>query len=166
MTDNATSRIGVACAALHADGEGNIVPCPGYPHTESEPQHDARSRPLGSDGQPFCTCEHERQRHFGDHLDCHGYDCICKKYEPLRVSGQPELTACPHCTDAVVDLNEHLKSCREYRQIDPVTHARQLLADHQAAQANACQAEIQAVLDRYNMRLEVSTPQIAIVPNP
>lgn len=50
------------------------------------------------------------------------------------------------------------------QEFDPVAHARQLLAEHQAAQAAACQAEIQAILDRYGMRLEISTPQVAIVP--
>jgi hypothetical protein len=118
MTDSATSRIGVACAVLHTDGEGNIVPCPGYPHAEPDPQPDE----------------------FGLHH-------------------------CPRCTDAVRNLEEHLTWCKE-PETDPLADARQLLADHQAAQAAACQAEIQAILDRYGMRLEISTPQIAIVPNP
>ena len=120
MADEQTSlppHVSRACAVLHRDSEGNIIPCPGYPHDEPEQQPDE----------------------FG-------------------------LTNCPHCTDAVVNLDEHLKTCREYRQVDPVAHARQLLAEHQTAQAAACQAEIQAVLDRYGMRLEISTPQIAIVP--
>ncbi|MFG3170547.1 hypothetical protein [Streptomyces sp. NPDC048200] len=33
----------VACAALHTDGQGNVVPCPGYPHADmAEPEPDNR----------------------------------------------------------------------------------------------------------------------------
>lgn len=115
--DSETSQVTTACAALHADGEGNIIPCPGYPHAEPQP-----------DG-------------FG-------------------------LTHCPHCTDAVANLDEHLKWCTENQQRDQVAEARQLLAEHQAAQAAACAVEVQAVLDKYGMQLEISTPAVTISPKP
>ncbi|MFJ8995623.1 hypothetical protein ACIRQH_35110 [Streptomyces sp. NPDC102279] len=31
----------IACAALHTDGQGNVIPCPGYPHADvAEPEPD------------------------------------------------------------------------------------------------------------------------------
>ena len=168
MTDQRTAHVTTACAVLHTDGEGNVIPCPGYPHAEAEPgspKETTGALPLGTDGQPFCVCEHERQKHFGDRLDCHGYDCSCKKYEPGPVAEQPELHDCPHCADAVVDLDVHLKTCRA-RQEEQLAEARRLLADEVEARASACQAEIQAVLDRYGMRLQISAPAVSIVPNP
>ena len=115
MADHVTT----SCAVLHTDGEGNIVPCPGYPHAE-------------------------------------------------EVAAEPDefgLHHCPHCTDAVRDLDAHLKTCRA-RQEEQLAEARRLLADEAEARASACQAEIQAVLDRHGMRLEISTPAVSIVPNP
>lgn len=35
MSDNSTRT---ACAALHTDGQGNTVPCPGYPHARTKPR--------------------------------------------------------------------------------------------------------------------------------
>lgn len=119
--------------------------------------------PLGSDSQPFCLCEHERQQHFGDRFNCHGYDCTCKKYSPRPVQGQPELHHCPHCTDAVIDLDEHLKTCTA-RQEDQLAEARRLLAEDQQRRAEACNAEIEAVLAKHGMRLQISQPQISIIP--
>lgn len=70
---------------------------------------------------------------------------------------------CPHCTDAVVDLDEHLKTCIA-RKADDLAAARRLLAEHEQQQTEACLAEIEAVLARYGRKLQVSQPQITIVP--
>jgi hypothetical protein len=82
---------------------------------------------------------------------------------------------CNPCGDSCANSGHYPSEClldppneeggTQGQEFDPLAHARQVLAEHQAAQAAACQAEIQAVLDRYSMRLEISTPQIAIVPN-
>lgn len=126
-------------------------------------EETAAPLPLGSDGQPFCICEHERQKHFGDRRGCHGFECGCKKYEPRPVTGQPELQHCPHCADAVVNLDEHLKTCTA-RQEDPLIEARRLLAEDQQQRAEACAAEIETALAKHGMRLQISQPQISIVP--
>lgn len=64
----------VGCAVLHQDAQGNVIPCP----DEKAPS----TKPLGSDSQPFCLCEHERQKHFGDRFRCHGFKCNCAEYRP------------------------------------------------------------------------------------
>ena len=83
MNDHATT----SCAALHTDGEGNVIPCPGYPHAEGEP-------------------------------------------EP----------------------------------IDPLDEARRTLAEHERQQGEACRAELEAVLAKYGRKLQITQPQITIVP--
>jgi len=70
---------------------------------------------------------------------------------------------CPHCTDAVVDLDEHLATCTALRE-QRLAEARRLLADEQRQQDEACRAEIEAVLAKYGRRLQVTQPQISIVP--
>jgi hypothetical protein len=115
MTDQQhLNGTGVSCAVLHTDGKGNIVPCPGYPHAEPQPDE------------------------FG-------------------------LTHCPHCTDAVVDLGEHLKTCTALRE-EQLAEARRLVAEHEQARLQACSDEIQAVLDRYGMRLTAAPVQITLTP--
>jgi hypothetical protein len=117
--------------------------------------------PLGSDGQPFCICTHERQMHFGDRLGCHG-ECHCENYEPSPVAGQT-LHHCPQCTDMVINLDEHLTTCSA-RKADPLDEARSLLAEHERQQDEACRAEIEQVLSKYGRKLIVTQPQITIVP--
>ncbi|GAB2718202.1 hypothetical protein GCM10027072_08750 [Streptomyces bullii] len=70
---------------------------------------------------------------------------------------------CPHCTDVVVDLDEHLTTCTAARE-ERLAEARRLLADEQQRQDEACRAEIEAVLAKYERRLQTSQPQITIVP--
>ena len=36
MADQVTRHVTTACAVLHTDGEGNVIPCSGYPHAEAE----------------------------------------------------------------------------------------------------------------------------------
>jgi hypothetical protein len=61
---------------------------------------------------------------------------------------------CPHCTDAIVDLEEHWKTCREYEP-DSLAEARRLIADHEKQRMQACHDEIAAVLDKYGMSLVI-----------
>jgi hypothetical protein len=42
--------------------------------------------------------------------------------------------------------------------------ARALLAEEERARMMACSAEIQDILDKYGLSLEVSAPQITLVP--
>ncbi len=70
---------------------------------------------------------------------------------------------CPHCTDAVVDLDEHLKTCPALRE-EKLSEARSLLAEHERQQDEACRAEIEQVLAKYGRKLIVTQPQITIVP--
>lgn len=48
--------------------------------------------------------------------------------------------------------------------VDPVAEAKALLAQYEQSQAQDCAAELEAVLTRYGMRLEVSPAQITLVP--
>lgn len=50
-------------------------------------------------------------------------------------------------------------------QPDPLTEARRLLAEDAEERMRACSEEIQAVLAKYGCRLDVTQPQISIVPN-
>ena len=46
----------VTCAVLHTDGQGNAVPCPGYPHrTGQQPEPDAEGRPEPPDDDELDT---------------------------------------------------------------------------------------------------------------
>ncbi|NWF25253.1 hypothetical protein HW130_03070 [Streptomyces sp. PKU-EA00015] len=47
---------------------------------------------------------------------------------------------------------------------DPLAEARRLLIEDEQARMQACAAEIEKVLAKHGMRLEVPTPQISIVP--
>ena len=98
-----------------------------------------------------CSCGHDQQDHSSSGW-CNpcGDNCANSGHYPSE---------CPW-------PEEPADAGQEAGQVDPVARARQLLAEYQAAQAAACQAEIQAVLDRYGMRLEISTPAVSIVPNP
>lgn len=47
---------------------------------------------------------------------------------------------------------------------DPLAEARRLLDEDEAARMQACAEDIQAVLAKHGMRLEVAPSQISIVP--
>jgi hypothetical protein len=47
---------------------------------------------------------------------------------------------------------------------DPLDDARRLLAEDQQRRLEACQAEIEQVLAKHGMRLQITQPQISIVP--
>ncbi|WP_328336750.1 hypothetical protein [Streptomyces violaceus] len=47
---------------------------------------------------------------------------------------------------------------------DPVAEARRVLAEDQEKRAEACAAEIEDVLAKHGMRLQITQPQITIVP--
>jgi hypothetical protein len=47
---------------------------------------------------------------------------------------------------------------------DPVDEARSLLAEHERQQDEACRAEIEQVLAKYGRKLQITQPQITIVP--
>lgn len=47
---------------------------------------------------------------------------------------------------------------------DPLASARALLAEDQRNRLEACAAELQEVLKRHGMRLEVPPPRIALTP--
>jgi hypothetical protein len=49
---------------------------------------------------------------------------------------------------------------------DPIAAARALLAEDQRVRLEQCAAELQAVLDRYGMRLDVTPARVHLVPNP
>ncbi|GAA2929947.1 hypothetical protein [Streptomyces enissocaesilis] len=88
--------------------------------------------------------------------------------EPSQSSPQPEpdengLHHCPRCTDAVLDLDKHLGWCEEPTP-DPVAEARRLIALDEQARMQACAAEIEQVLARHGMRLDVTPAQISIAP--
>ena len=48
---------------------------------------------------------------------------------------------------------------------DPLAEARRVVAADEQARMQACAEEIQAVLAKHGMRLDVSQPQITSVPN-
>jgi hypothetical protein len=75
----------------------------------------------------------------------------------------PELHHCPHCTDKVINLDEHFKTCTALRE-EKLAEARRLMADEQQRQDEACRAEIEQVLAKYGRKLVVTQPQITIVP--
>jgi hypothetical protein len=47
---------------------------------------------------------------------------------------------------------------------DPLDAARQLLAEDQQRRLDACHAEIQEVLAKHGMRLQITQPVVGIVP--
>lgn len=48
--------------------------------------------------------------------------------------------------------------------IDPVAHARRVIAEHDAARVAECQAKIQALLDEYGLEIRVTPAQAVIAP--
>ncbi len=99
------------------------------------------------------------------HTDSEGNPTPCPGYPH---PGQPKadengLYDCPHCSDAVVDLDEHLKACTVLAETQ-IAEARRLLAAHEQQQTQACLNEIEQVLARYGRKLQISQPQISIVP--
>lgn len=48
------SGIRVGCGVHHTDGEGNAIPCPGYPHAEAPDTANACVHPEGYEGE--CPC--------------------------------------------------------------------------------------------------------------
>lgn len=49
--------------------------------------------------------------------------------------------------------------------VDPVAEAQRVIAEFEQSQMQACAREIEAVLTKYGMRLEVSPAQITLVPS-
>lgn len=49
-------------------------------------------------------------------------------------------------------------------EADPLDEARRTIAEHERQQDEACRAEIEQVLAKYGRRLQISQPQITIVP--
>jgi hypothetical protein len=47
---------------------------------------------------------------------------------------------------------------------DPIAEARRLVAEDEQRKTEECLAEIQAVLDKYGRKLQITQPQITIVP--
>jgi hypothetical protein len=83
MADHTTTT----CAVLHTDGEGNVVPCPGYPHAEdqqveTDPLADAR----------LLLAEHERQQ---DEACRTEIEQVLAKYGRKLVVTQPQITIVP-----------------------------------------------------------------------
>lgn len=60
------------------------------------------------------------------------------------------------------DLAEGAPSASAHE--DPLAAAQALLAEHEQQRMQACSEELQAVLAKHGMRLDVTPPQIAIVP--
>lgn len=90
----------------------------------------------------------------------------CPGYPHAEQPAQPDefgLTDCPHCTEAVVDFDEHLKTCIEAPD-NKLAEARRLLAESERQQTEACLAELEAVLAKYGRRLQITEPKISIVP--
>lgn len=81
----------------------------------------------------------------------------------------PGLVPCPRCTDAVVDLDDHLKWCREPENgpeslADRVAAARALIADDEQQRMRACLADIEAALDKHGMSLHIEPARLTLVP--
>jgi hypothetical protein len=79
------------------------------------------------------------------------------------------LIPCPRCTDAVVDLDEHQKTCRDpdtepEPHADPVADARRIIAQDQQRRMEACLADITAVLEKHGMDLHVEPARLTLVP--
>ena len=83
MTDHVTT----SCAALHTDGEGNVVPCPGYPHAEGE------SEPIDRlDEARRTIAEHEQQQTEACLAEI---EQVLAKYGRKLVVTQPQITIVP-----------------------------------------------------------------------
>jgi hypothetical protein len=52
----------------------------------------------------------------------------------------------------------------EPEQTNPLDDARRLIAEHEQQRTQACADEIQQVLAKHSMRLQITQPTIAIVP--
>ncbi|MFJ8049799.1 hypothetical protein [Streptomyces luteogriseus] len=81
----------------------------------------------------------------------------------------PGLVPCPRCTEAVVDLDEHLAHCKE-PDTEPESLADRLAAAHALIEENrqdrmkACLADIEAVLARHGMALHIEPARLTLVP--
>ncbi|MFC8986036.1 hypothetical protein [Streptomyces sp. NPDC057115] len=49
-------------------------------------------------------------------------------------------------------------------KVDPVAEARRLVAEDEQRKTQECLAEIEAVLAKYGRKLQISQPQITIIP--
>jgi MarR-like DNA-binding transcriptional regulator SgrR of sgrS sRNA len=49
-------------------------------------------------------------------------------------------------------------------QPDPLSEARRLLAEEEQARRQACAEEIHQVLAKYGFRLQITEPQIVLIP--
>ncbi|MFD5910237.1 hypothetical protein ACFWHL_16120 [Streptomyces massasporeus] len=52
----------------------------------------------------------------------------------------------------------------EEPETDPLDEARRRIAEHEQQQTEACLAEIEQVLAKYGRKLQITQPQITIVP--
>lgn len=96
-----------------------------------------------------CSCGHAQQDHStsgwcnpcGENCANNGHypsECF---FSPPDEAGQPQVS-----------------------QADPLVEARSLLAEHERQQDEACRAELEAVLAKYGRKLQITQPQITIVP--
>lgn len=88
----------------------------------------------------------------------------------------PGLIPCPHCADAVIDLDAHYQSCRsmprdsadvaqeEAEREARLAGARQLLAEEEQRRMKACLADIEAALDRHSMTLDIEPARAVLRP--
>lgn len=92
----------------------------------------------------------------------------------------PGLVPCPRCTDGVVDLVEHLTWCKEPQaapepeadrdapEPDPesarLAAAHALIEEDRQRRMAACLADIEEVLDRHGMSLDVQPARVILVP--
>jgi hypothetical protein len=81
----------------------------------------------------------------------------------------PGLVSCPRCTDAVVDLDAHLKWCNEPESepepvADQLAAARALLAEDEQQRMKACLADIEAALDKHGMNLDITPARVILTP--
>lgn len=111
--------------------------------------HDttAPGLPLGSDGQPHCLCEHERQKHFGDRFACYGVECRCKAYEPAPVDPPPE--------------GEPDSGQERAKQL---AAAYALIEEDRQQRMAACLADIETVLDKHGMTLDTIPARVVLTP--
>ncbi len=92
------------------------------------------------------------------------------------VDPAPGLVPCPRCTDGVVDLAEHLTWCKEpeaapaaeqdeaAEKAARVAAARTLLDEDRKDRMAACLADIEAVLDKHGMNLDLEPARIIFTP--
>lgn len=88
----------------------------------------------------------------------------------------PGLIGCPHCADAVLDLDAHFQSCRSRPRDSAdiaqeaaerearLDAARTLLAEEEQRRMKACLADIEAALDRHGMSLDIEPARAVLRP--